>query len=248
MVAVVYISERQKLPRMRREDFFGRREIMRVKRRVMITVLAIAAIAVMGCASQPAVQARSARQAAIEAATPIRTEPAGRERPTWLDSVPDSPTTLSFTGTSIRLFPIAVARDNARDNGIRQLVEYYGTIMVEKARTYSALYGITSDVLAPQLTAQQLNERLMQNISQALATRDNYAYVYLNSANTEAFEAYVLMEVDKAIVRRVMDSYGQEQAVDYARRAAAEQDAARRQQLEKAAEFFGGNLSSTLDF
>jgi hypothetical protein len=56
------------------------------------------------------------------------------------------------------------------------------------------------------------------------------------------------MQVDKALVRRVIDNYGQEQAADYAKKAAAEQDAARKQQLQKAAEFFGGNLSSTLGF
>jgi len=55
------------------------------------------------------------------------------------------------------------------------------------------------------------------------------------------------MQVDKALVRRIIDNYGKEQAADYAKKAAAEQDAARKQQLQKAAEFFGGNLSSSLD-
>jgi hypothetical protein len=81
-----------------------------------------------------------------------------------------------------------------------------------------------------------------------LAPREYYTLVFLDNTNREAFEVYVLMQVDKALVRRVIDNYGQEQAADYARRAAAEQDAARKQQLERAAEFFGGNLSSSLDF
>jgi hypothetical protein len=120
--------------------------------------------------------------------------------------------------------------------------------MVNKARTYAATYGITSDVLAPQIVGQQLNERLAQNISQALAPREYYTLVYLDSTDREAFEVYVLMQVDKALVRRVIDNYGREQAADLAKRAAAEQDAARKQQLQRAAEFFGGNLSSSLEF
>jgi len=222
---------------------------MRVKRRVMITALILMAIAVMGCANQPAAQARSAREAAIEQATPIRTEP--DQRPAWVDNVPDSPTTLSFVGNAGR-YAIATGNQGARfyaeENGRTQLVDYYGTLMVGKARTYAGTNGITSDVLAPQVVQQQLNERLAQNVSQALAPRNYYTLVYLDSTNREAFEVYVLMEIDKSLVRRVIDNFGNEQAADYARRAAAEQDAARRQQLEKASEFFGGNLSSTLGF
>jgi len=55
------------------------------------------------------------------------------------------------------------------------------------------------------------------------------------------------MQVDMALVRRVIDNYGREQAADYAKKAVAETDQARKLQLQKAAEFFGGNLSSTLD-
>jgi len=219
---------------------------MKTKQMIIFTVLAVAAIAVMGCSSQPVASAQSARQTAIEAAMPIRTEPA--QRPVWVDNVPDSSQTLSFVGTSLRSYPEMIARNQAMEDGRNQLVDYYGTLMVNKARTYTGTHGITSDVLAPQIAGQQLNERLAQNVSQALAPRNYYTLVYLDNTNREAFEVYALMEVDKALVRRVIDNYGQEQAADYARRAAAEQDAARRQQLEKAAEFFGGNLSSTLGF
>jgi hypothetical protein len=215
----------------------------------MIAALMIAA-AVTGCASQagPASN-QSARNAAIEQSKPVRTEP--EQRPVWVDTVPDSPTALSFIGSAGR-YATATGNTGARyyaeENGRTQLVDYFGTLMVNQARTHAATYGITSDVLAPQIAGQQLNERIAQNVAQALAPRSYYTLVYLDSTNREAFEVYVLMEVDKALVRRVIDNYGQEQAADYAKKAAAEQDAARRQQLEKAAEFFGGNLSSKLGF
>ena len=230
------------------------------KSAVVLAVLTAAVLA--ACASKPAPQpqvvvvertvpapAQSARIAALEQAKPIRTEPA--QRPEWVDNVPDTPQKLSFVGSAGR-YATATGNQGARyfaeENGRTQLVDYYGTLMVNQARNHAATYGLTSDVLAPQIVGQQLNERLAQNVSQALAPRSYYTLVYLDSSNREAFEVYTLMEVDKALVRRVIDNYGQEEAADYKKKAAAEKDAARRQQLEKAAEFFGGNLSSKMGF
>jgi len=218
--------------------------------KLVISLAALLTAAVLvGCAGNPKAQAKSARQAAIEQATPIRTEPA--QKPAWVDVVPDSPSALSFIGTSGRYATATGnfgARHYAEENGRTQLVDYYGTVMANKARTHAATYGISSEVLAPQIVGQQLNERIAQNVSQALAPREYYTLVYLDSANREAYEVFVLMQVDKALVRRVIDNYGKEQAADYAKKAAAEQDAARKKQLQAAADFFGGNLSSSLDF
>jgi hypothetical protein len=242
---------------------------MKTGKLVIGLIAALAVTVLAGCASKPAAQpqvvvverpaasapaptpapAQSGREAAIKQATPIRTEPA--QRPEWVDEVPDTPQTLSFIGSAGR-YATATGNQGARyfaeENGRTQLVDYFGTLMVNQARTHAATYGITSDVLAPQIAGQQLNERISQNVAQALAPRRYYTLVYLDSTNREAFEVYVLMEIDKGLVRRVIDNYGQEQAADYKKKAAAEQDAIRRQQLEKAAEFFGGNLSSKLGF
>jgi hypothetical protein len=223
---------------------------MKEKRIVIVMTVVLVMAVIAGCASKPAATPeQSARDRAIAEATPIRTEPA--QRPDWVDNVPDSSTTLSFIGSAGKYATTTGstgARFYAEENGRTQLVDYYGTLMSNQARNYASTFGITSEVLAPQIAAQQLNERLAQNVSQALAPRNYYTLVYLDNSNREAFEVYVLMQVDKALVRRVIDNYGQEQAADYARRAAAEQDAARKQQLQKASEFFGGNLSSTLGF
>jgi hypothetical protein len=200
--------------------------------------------AASGSAAQQAPQ-QSAREAAIEAARPIRTSTPAR--PDWIDIVPKSSTDLSFIGASLRFATDAQARNNAQEDGRRQLVDYYGTLMANKAREYSATAGISNEVFAPQIAAQQLNERIAQNVAQALAPVQFYTEVYLDTANQEAYQVYVLMEIAKSRVAQVIDNYGKEQAADYAKRAAAERDAERKQQLEKAAEFFGGNLSSTLD-
>jgi hypothetical protein len=200
----------------------------------------------MGCASAPSASApaKSARDLAVEAAKPIRTSAA--QRPEWIDTVPQSAVAVDFVGASLRFATEAQARDNAQENGRRQLVDFYGTVMSNHAREYTATYGISSEVFSPQIAAQQLNERIAENVAQALAARSFYTEVFLDNTNREAFSVYVLMEIEKARVAKVIDDFGKATAADLAKRAAAEQDAARKQQIEKAAEFFGGNLSSSL--
>jgi predicted small lipoprotein YifL len=228
---------------------------MKVKNLVITVMVILTVMAVTGCGSFPvsntsstAATQQTARQQAIESTLPIRTMPA--QRPAWVDVVPSTPVTAqSFVGSAGR-YATATGNTGARyyaeENGRTQLVAYYGTLLSDRARTYASTFGITSETLAPQVAGQQLNERIAQNVAQALGPVEYYTEVYLDQTNRESYEVYVLMQVDKAIVRRVIDNYGQEQADAYKRRAAAEQDAARKQQLERAAEFFGGNLSSSL--
>jgi len=229
---------------------------MKAKNLFVLAMPLLIAMAVTGCGITPAVKhdpaptpQQAAREQAASQTLPIRTMPA--QRPAWVDIVPDSPSVQSFIGSAGR-YATATGNTGARyyaeENGRTQLVAFYGTLLSDKARTYAATYGITSETLAPQVVGQQLNERIAQNVAQALAAREYYTEVYLDQTNREAYEVYVLMQIDKAIVKRVIDNYGQEQAEAYKKRAAAEQDAARRQQAERAAQFFGGNLSGTLGF
>lgn len=213
-------------------------------KRITVLYLVCLAIGITACAS--GAPAKSERELAIERASPIRTEPA--QRPDWVDTVPQSQEVQSFVGSSSRYATAADARDNAQENGRQQLVDYYGTRMVNKGREYTATYGISNEVFSPQVAAQQLNERIADNLSQALGVRSYYTLVYLDANNREAFEVYVLMEINKSLVARIIDTYGKETAEDLMKQAAAEQDERRREQLEKSAEFFGGNLSSTLGF
>jgi len=228
---------------------------MKTKDLAVLAMSLLIAMAVTGCVGTRTstlaivTPQQAARQQAAEQTLPIRTMPA--QRPAWVDNVPDSSSVQSFIGSAGR-YATATGNTGARyyaeENGRTQLVAFYGTLLSDKARTYAATYGITSETLAPQIVGQQLNERIAQNVAQALAAREYYTEVYLDQTNREAYEVYVLMQIDKTIVKRVIDNYGQEQAEAYKKRAAAEQDAARRQQAERAAQFFGGNLSGTLGF
>jgi len=202
---------------------------------------AIMLMAIVGCAST----AQRARKDAIEQAKPIRSEP--ERRPGWVDIPPREP--LSFTGTSLRMSTVALSRNDAMESGRRQFVDFIGVEMVNKARSYAASFGIANEVLSPQIASQELLERYSHNISQALIAREFFTEVYLDDKLREAYLVYCLMQIDdKAFVARIINNYGKDQAAEYAKKAQAEQDAARRLQLEKARDFFGNDLSSTLGF
>jgi len=215
---------------------------MRMKRIVSLTVVFIAAIAVsvvsMGCA----------RNEAMRRSLPIRTEP--EKRPEWVYNVPpDTPTTKSFVGTAGR-YATATGNSGARHfaeaNGRQQLVNFYGTRIWAVAQNYTASYGISSEVLDPMELAQEFNEWASQNLAQGLYPRSYFTQVFLDSSNNEAYEVYVLMEIDRDLITQVINNYGKEQAEAYAKQVEAEQNTVQKQLLQRAVEFFGGNFSSTL--
>jgi len=218
---------------------------MKTGKLVIGLAVALTMAVLAGCGSSPAGQGGKPERLDVEK---IGSEPA--QQPDWVFNVPDSPTTLSFVGTAGK-YATATGNTGARyyaeEDGRLKLVDYYGTLMVNKARTHAATNWISSDTFAPETIGQQFVERISQNVAQALAPRSYYTVIYRdNTTNREAYEVYVLMQIDKTLVRKIIDNYGQEQAAEYKRKAAAEKDAVKRQQNEKAAEFFGGNLSSTL--
>jgi hypothetical protein len=216
-----------------------------MKRKTVLLVMLSVALVTTACASgTPDPQKVRAQQIANLA--PIRTVPA--ERPSWVDETPKDSRVQYFVGMSQRYATERDARNNAQEDARMQLVDYYGTVMVNKGREYTATAGISSDVFSPQTIGQRLNERIAQNVAQALGEAVYFTAVYFDdTTGREAFVVATRMEVAKSIVARTIDAFGQEQAADLQKQAAAEQDRTRRQQLEKAAEFFGGNLSSTLE-
>ncbi|GHV46928.1 hypothetical protein AGMMS49546_35830 [Spirochaetia bacterium] len=217
-----------------------------MKKTVLLVVVSAALASLVSCGSSPKTQdPQAARRQAIANSAPIRTEPA--QRPAWVDETPKDSKVQYFVGMGNRQYSVNEARNAAYEDARRQLVDYYGTVMVNKGREYTATLGLSSETFDPQTIGQRLNERIAQNVSQALGDWVFFTQVYFDDVkSTEAYVVAVRGEVAKSIVARTIDTFGQEQAADLKKQAAAAQDAVRRQQLEKAAEFFGGNLSSTL--
>lgn len=209
----------------------------------MMTVLVAAAL-VIGCASSPEKEAAKKRAAALEALKPIQSIP--EKRPDWVDSVPITKTELAFVGVSNQYATDAEARNAAQNNARNQLVHYYGTLMSDKGRTAKASYGITSDVFDPQIASQELEEYLYEGIAKQIAAKEFYTEVYLTTDTKYAYKVYALLPIEKKIADAAIKEYLQNAADAYKAQAAAERDAEKRMQFEKASDFFGGTLQTSL--
>lgn len=209
----------------------------------MMTVLVAAAL-VIGCASSPEKEAAKKRAAALEALKPIQSIP--EKRPDWVDSVPITKTELAFVGVSNQYATDAEARNAAQNNARNQLVHYYGTLMSDKGRTAKASYGITSDVFDPQIASQELEEYLSEGIAKQIAAKEFYTEVYLTTDTKYAYKVYALLPIEKKIADAAIKEYLQNAADAYKAQAAAERDAEKRMQFEKASDFFGGTLQTSL--
>lgn len=209
----------------------------------MMTVL-VAASLVIGCASSPEKEAAKKRAAALEALKPIQSIP--EKRPDWVDSVPITKTELAFVGVSDQYATDAEARNAAQNNARNQLVHYYGTLMSDKGRTAKASYGITSDVFDPQIASQELEEYLSEGIAKQIAAKEFYTEVYLTTDTKYAYKVYALLPIEKKIADAAIKEYLQNAADAYKAQAAAERDAEKRMQFEKASDFFGGTLQTSL--
>jgi hypothetical protein len=214
-----------------------------------LAFITAASMALIGCATPapapaPAPPAKTERELRAERYTPIRTMPA--QRPEWVIIPPKYDDTLSFTGTSNRYATEALARNAAMEDGRRQLVDYYGTDMVNSAITKTASAGTLGNTINPAQVAQGLQARISQNTAQALEARAFYIEVYLDDNNQEAFVAWVWMEIPKSVLKRVIDDYTNEQATDLRAKAAASSDEEVRRQFELAAEMMEKGLSADL--
>ncbi|MDR3303483.1 MAG: hypothetical protein LBS86_03640 [Treponema sp.] len=216
-----------------------------------LSVLIAACMTALACSTPapapepaPAPAPKTERELAAERLAPIRTTPA--QRPEWVDVMPKTEDSLSFTGMSNRYATEALARNAALDDGRRQLVDYYGTEMVNKAIAKTASAGTLGNTVQPAEVAQGLQARISQNAAQALEARAFYVEVYLDDSGKEAFIAHVWMEIHSNIIRRVIDDYTNEQAVGLRAKAAAEPDADVRRQFELAAEMMENGLSDEL--
>lgn len=211
---------------------------------MLTAVVAATLILSCGSTSSPEKEAAAKRAAALEALKPIQTIP--EKRPGWVDSVPITKTELAFVGVSNQFATDAEARGAAQNNARVQLVHYYGTLMSDKGRTAKASYGITSDVFDPQVASQQLEEYLSEGVAKQIAAKEFYTEVYLTTDTKYAYKVYALLPIEKKVADAAVKEYLQNAADAYKAQAAAERDAEKRQQLEKASDFFGGTLQSSI--
>ena len=215
-----------------------------MKKIVGVLAVVLTAMLVVGCASKSEKDAAKQRAAALEALKPVQTIP--EKRPSWVDSVPITNKELAFVGVSNQFATESEARNAAQQDGRYQLVRYYGTLMADKGREAKGTSGLTSDVFDPQIKAQELQEYLAEGIASKITAKEYYTEVYLTTDVKNAYKVYALMPIEKSVAEKAVKDYLQQQSDAYKAQAAAEKDAAKRKQLEEAADFFGGSLQSSL--
>lgn len=208
---------------------------------VMVTV---ALTCLMSCVSTAEKQAKKERAAALEALKPVRTIP--EKRLSWVDSVPNTKSELAFIGVSNQYATEAEARNEAQRDGRYQLVNYYGTLMSDAGRTAKGTSGLTSDVFDPEVKSQELKEYLSSGIASKISAKEYYTEIYLTTENKYAYKVFALMGIEKSVADKAVEDFMKQQADSYKKQAAAEKDAAKRKQLEEAAEWFGGSLESNI--
>ncbi|GHT86314.1 hypothetical protein FACS1894137_11700 [Spirochaetia bacterium] len=212
-----------------------------MKRKVAFGLAAVfAAIVVMGCGGAP-----SAHDEAIARYTPVRTEPAKKQA--WVITPTKARDTLYFTGVSRAESTVSDAQAAARRNGAQQLVDYYGTFMKDAAVELVSRFGLANETFSPQVAEQDLHKRVSEALAQALMPEDYYTEYYIDETNRQSIVAYALMGVEKARAKKVLEDFGKEQAAQLQQKAAQEQDAARRQQTQKAAEALNGYINGWFD-
>jgi len=174
----------------------------------------------------------------------IRTIPT--ERPDWVDNPPHSNEELVFVGVSKRFSTQTDARNQAQEDGRKQLCDYYGTSMVNEVERISGTFGLSHETFSPQIAGLEIEKRIAQNTVQALKAKSFYTEVYEENAG-EAYIVYVLMVIDKGFVTKIIDNYIKEIADDLRRKAAAEKDAEMRKQIEEASKYLRNDFNSNFD-
>jgi hypothetical protein len=204
-----------------------------------------------GCQSSPTVSYRVSRNAAIDRATPIRTEP--KKKPRWVDNPKSAETRqlMAITGSSGRYATATGdfgARNAAIVNGQNQLSNYYGVLIAEQVQTFSAQFGLAHETLSPQIVGRSLTERMSQAVVRGLKPSEYYTEVYIDNTHRESYQVYTLMVIEKELVKKAIDDWALGQANDFAQQAEKEQDRERKNQLEQVKNFFQDNFSSKLGF
>jgi len=160
-------------------------------------------------------------------------------RPVWVNTVPSG----CFVGISMIYPNEAQARSAAREDGIKQLIQYYGTTLNDKLKIYIGTHGDTGSTLISTMASEQFTELLTKGLAQSLSAREYYIEIQKNTVK-KGYIAFALMQVDSSYLNRAAAGA----AIEIGKKANLEPDAIKKIQMQRAAEFFSGNLSNVFDF
>jgi hypothetical protein len=207
-----------------------------MKLRTVILISTVSAIGLMsiGCASSP--------------------KSAGNEvKPIWTSraTVPDwrygPEKDYEYVGVSQKEATEQSARSDAEENARKRLLDYYGGEMENTFKQEKALVGLESEIGDAQKVRQDVTQQFELRVISQLKIVDTYLEKYRDENGEIYIVAAVRSKIDPSIVKQAISDFGKEKSADLAEKAKAEQNAEKKSQLEKASEFFGSSLSSSLE-
>jgi hypothetical protein len=201
-----------------------------------MAVLLIAVVFLGACGSSPVVKPSKASE---------------EKRPAWVDKpIHFVGENLIWVGVSQESPNEILAKTSANMDAASQLLNYLSTLIDNKEHELLADNNSSpsSQEISQNHIATSSAERASASKLEGLTPNLAYWEYYDGDSNNRGYYLwYVQMQSARPDVEKMLNAAGKIEAAKLKIKAAAEQDNQRKQQLEKAAEFFNGNLSSLLD-
>lgn len=143
----------------------------------------------------------------------IESHPA--ERPQWTYNKPESKEEIYFIGVSNYFGSEAEAREDARKNAYKQVVEYYGTIIQDQSSKQKTVKGLSSEVLDPYIEQEELLQSFAQRYITQILPENYYIERYLIDGSYEQFISYVKCSVSKQKVLQEIENFSEDVSQRY---------------------------------
>jgi hypothetical protein len=201
-------------------------------RRFVIAVLLIAAVILWGCGGTKGAQGPPDNP--VEKCLWKSQE----TQPRWVYDTPKAEGNIEyFVGISDDQANQQLARESARADAGKQVVEYMGNLVKSKYERVQISFGLASDVEDPTTSKKTFDEQLAANIVQQLRMRQWYEERWQKTTGISC-KAFVLAEIPQANISDAYKSTAANMANQAAKKAKEQNDDQARAQYQKASEFW----------
>ena len=159
--------------------------------------------------------------------------------PAWVYSVPLADGRfLYFVGLSGEAVAAEqIARDQAIANARKKVVNYYGTMVKNKAKKIKLSFGLSSTVIDPTVVAKEFEKEFAANVAKKVAAKEFYLEKWEKPTGI-GWKVYALCNVPKNIVKESMKNTAQENIKKARKEAVEAATQSAKKQAENTLEFF----------
>ena len=202
-------------------------------------VIALSCISLFACAHKDPINKASITTSGIQTPGERLIFKSHDPAPGWVYSVPIADGRfLYFVGLSDEAVASEqIARDQSMANARKKVVNYYGTMVKNKAERIKLSFGLSSTVIDPTLVAKGFEKEFAANVAKQVAAKEFYLEKWEKPTGI-GWKVYALCSVPKNIVKESMGNTAQEN-IEKARKEAKEAATeAAKKQAENTLEFF----------